>query len=64
MEDDEILTDDTPTENEDDNSTENDSEPTEVEILQEISNDIKYLIKSTIPNSVYVDWDYPDDEGD
>ena len=34
-------------------------EPTETELLQEISNDIKYLIKCTVPNSMYVDWDYP-----
>ena len=34
-------------------------EPTETELLQGISNDIKYLIKCTVPNSMYVDWDYP-----
>ena len=44
--------------------TEENDEPTELEILQEISSDIKYLIKCTIPNSVYVDWDYPTDEGE
>ena len=41
--------------------TADNDEPTETELLQEISNDIKYLIKCTVPNSVYVDWDYPEE---
>ena len=44
------------------NDTPSEDEPTEVEILQEISNDFKYFIKCIIPNSIYVDWDYPEPE--
>lgn len=40
--------------------------PTELEILQEINDNIKYLIKKTIPNSVYSDFEFPteDDSND
>lgn len=37
---------------------------TELEMLQEISNDIKYLIKCIVPNSVYVDFEFPSDDGE
>mgnify|MGYP007122085243 FL=1 len=37
-------------------------EPTELDLLTEISNDIKYLIKCTVPNSVYVDFEFPETE--
>ena len=39
-------------------------EPTELEILTQIANDFRYFIKCTIPNSIYVDWEYPDPEPD
>ena len=39
-------------------------EPTELELLQEISNDIKYLIKCVIPLSRYVDFEYPEEESE
>lgn len=39
-------------------------EPTELDLLTEISNDIKYLIKCTVPNSVYVDFEFPETEGE
>lgn len=39
-------------------------EPTEIEILQEISNDIKYFIKCTIALSRYKDFEYPEDESE
>ena len=35
-------------------------EPTELEILTQIANDFRYFIKCTIPNSIYVDWEYPE----
>lgn len=37
-------------------------EPTEIEVLQEILNDIRYLIKCTVPNSEYKDFEYPEQE--
>ena len=42
---------------------ENDEETeTELEVLQSIRDDFRYFIKCTVPNSVYVDWDYPEPE--
>lgn len=38
--------------------------PTELEVLQEISDNIKYFIKCTIPNSVYSDFEFPESEGE
>lgn len=45
-----------------DEIAEEESTPTELEVLQEISNDIKYLIKCIVPNSVYVDFEYPESD--
>ena len=38
------------------------STPTETDLLTDILNDIRYLIKSVVPNSVYVDFEYPTDD--
>ena len=39
-----------------------DDAPTELEVLTEISNDLKYLIKCTIALSRYQDFEYPTDD--
>ena len=41
-----------------------DAEPTELEILTQIANDFRYFIKCTIPNSIYVDWEYPEPDSE
>ena len=42
---------------------ENDEETeTELEVLQSIRDDIRYFIKCTVPNSVYVDFEFPSDD--
>lgn len=43
---------------------ENEDEPTEIEVLQEINDNIKYLIKCIVPNSVYVDFEFPTDDSE
>ncbi len=44
----------------------NEDAPTETELLEEISNDIKYMISCIVPNSVYKDFEFPtsDDSDD
>ena len=54
MADEEVVSEEEPTE-----ATED--EPTETELLQEIINDIRYLLKCTVPNSIYKDFEYPSD---
>ena len=58
------MADDEPIVEDSDDDTPSEDTPTELEILQEISNDFKYFIKCIIPNSIYSDWDYPEPEPD
>lgn len=43
----------------------NDEEsPTEIDVLTDILNNIKYYIKCTVPNSIYSDFEFPENEGE
>lgn len=43
---------------------EENEEQTELEVLQEINDNIKYMIKCIVPNSVYVDFEFPTDDSE
>lgn len=58
MADDDVVLEDDPVDPGEDDS----DEPTEVEILQEINDNIKYLIQCIVPNSVYQDFEFPEDD--
>lgn len=66
MADDDVVLDDEPVEPDEPDAPTEDEE-TEVEVLQDIRNDIRYFIKCTVPNSVYQDFEFPtsdDSEGE
>lgn len=70
MADDDVVLDDEPVDpsdpdepvTPDDPDAPSEDEETEVEVLQDIRNDIRYFIKCTVPNSVYQDFEFPTSE--